>query len=65
MSKILILEDAPSIAQGLCDSLEVEKHEVSVDNHVATRRAKLEPDLSSPRYLQTVHGVGYKPVRER
>ncbi len=37
----------------------------TVDNHVATLRAKLEPDPSSPRYLQTVHGVGYKLVRER
>jgi DNA-binding response OmpR family regulator len=37
----------------------------TVDNHVATLRAKLESDPGSPRYLQTVHGVGYKLVRER
>ncbi len=37
----------------------------TVDNHVATLRAKLESDPSAPRYLQTVHGVGYKLVRER
>ncbi len=34
----------------------------TVDNHVATLRAKLEPDPACPRYLHTVHGVGYKLV---
>jgi DNA-binding response OmpR family regulator len=34
----------------------------TVDNHVATLRAKLEPDKSRPRHVQTVHGVGYKFV---
>jgi DNA-binding response OmpR family regulator len=37
----------------------------TVDNHVATLRAKLEADPSTPRYLHTVHGVGYKLVRDR
>jgi len=32
----------------------------TVDNHVASLRAKLERDPSSPRHLLTVHGVGYK-----
>lgn len=32
----------------------------TVDNHIATLRAKLEPDPANPRYLHTVHGVGYK-----
>lgn len=32
----------------------------TVDNHVATLRAKLEPDASGTRHVQTVHGVGYK-----
>jgi DNA-binding response OmpR family regulator len=35
----------------------------TVDNHVASLRAKLEPDKSGPRHVQTVHGVGYKFVR--
>jgi DNA-binding response OmpR family regulator len=35
----------------------------TVDNHVATLRAKLEHEPSDPRYLHTVHGVGYKLVR--
>jgi DNA-binding response OmpR family regulator len=33
----------------------------TVDNHVASLRAKLEPDKSA-RHIQTVHGVGYKFV---
>jgi DNA-binding response OmpR family regulator len=36
----------------------------TVDNHVASLRAKLEPDPSVPRRLLTVHGVGYKFVAD-
>lgn len=32
----------------------------TVDNHVASLRGKLEPDPNSPRWIKTVHGVGYK-----
>jgi DNA-binding response OmpR family regulator len=32
----------------------------TVDNHIASLRAKLEPDPNEPRWLKTVHGVGYK-----
>lgn len=32
----------------------------TVDNHIATLRAKLEPE--EPKHLVTVHGVGYKFV---
>jgi DNA-binding response OmpR family regulator len=34
----------------------------TVDNHLAALRAKLENDPAEPRYLQTVHRVGYKFV---
>ena len=34
----------------------------TVDNHVASLRAKLEPDASGTRHIQTVHAVGYKFV---
>ena len=34
----------------------------TVDNHVASLRAKIERDASNPRHLLTVHGVGYKFV---
>ena len=32
----------------------------TVDNHVASLRAKLELDVRNPRHLVTVHRVGYK-----
>jgi DNA-binding response OmpR family regulator len=32
----------------------------TIDNHIATLRAKLEPDPEHPCYLKTVHGVGYR-----
>jgi len=34
----------------------------TVDNHIASLRAKIEADPAAPRYLRTVHGVGYKFV---
>jgi len=34
----------------------------TVDNHVASLRAKLEVTPAAPRHLCTVHGVGYKWV---
>lgn len=32
----------------------------TVDTHVLNLRRKLEPDPAKPRYLLTVHGIGYK-----
>jgi len=32
----------------------------TVDNHIAGLRAKLEPDPENPRWIKTVHGVGYR-----
>lgn len=32
----------------------------TVDNHIAGLRAKIEPDPDQPRWLKTVHGVGYR-----
>jgi DNA-binding response OmpR family regulator len=32
----------------------------TVDNHVASLRSKLEKNPEQPRWLRTVHGVGYK-----
>ncbi|HEY0454848.1 MAG TPA: response regulator transcription factor [Verrucomicrobiae bacterium] len=32
----------------------------TVDNHVATLRAKIEDNPDTPRWIQTVHGVGYR-----
>ncbi|HVY71502.1 MAG TPA: response regulator transcription factor [Verrucomicrobiae bacterium] len=32
----------------------------TVDNHVASLRAKLEQNPNEPRWIKTVHGVGYR-----
>ncbi len=32
----------------------------TVDTHIKNLRRKLEPDPKNPRYIVTVHGVGYK-----
>src|SRR3569833_368525 len=32
----------------------------TVDNHVASLRGKIEPDPESPKWIKTVHGVGYR-----
>ena len=37
----------------------------TVDNHIASLRAKLEADPARPVYIQTVHGVGYKFVPKK
>ena len=35
-------------------------YERAIDAHVKNIRRKLEPEPHSPRYLLTVHGVGYR-----
>jgi two-component system, OmpR family, alkaline phosphatase synthesis response regulator PhoP len=37
-----------------------ESYERAIDAHVKNIRRKLESDPREPRYLQTVHGVGYR-----
>jgi DNA-binding response OmpR family regulator len=32
----------------------------TVDNHVASLRSKIEPNPEQPRWIKTVHGVGYR-----
>jgi DNA-binding response OmpR family regulator len=32
----------------------------TVDNHIASLRGKIEPNPDQPRWIKTVHGVGYK-----
>ncbi len=34
----------------------------TVDNHIANLRSLIEPNPEEPRWIQTVHGVGYKLV---
>jgi DNA-binding response OmpR family regulator len=40
--------------------VEIESFDRAIDAHVKNVRRKLEPDPRNPRYLLTVHGVGYK-----
>jgi DNA-binding response OmpR family regulator len=39
----------------------LETYERAIDGHIRNLRRKLEPDdpAGSPRYVRTVHGVGY------
>jgi DNA-binding response OmpR family regulator len=32
----------------------------TVDTHMATLRAKIEPERDNPKWIKTVHGVGYR-----
>ena len=32
----------------------------TVDTHIASLRSKIEPDPEEPRWIKTVHGIGYK-----
>ena len=38
----------------------VEAYERAIDAHIKNIRRKLEPDTAHPKYVLTVHGVGYK-----
>jgi two-component system alkaline phosphatase synthesis response regulator PhoP len=40
--------------------VQVDSFDRAIDAHVKNVRRKLEPDPRNPRYLITVHGVGYK-----
>jgi DNA-binding response OmpR family regulator len=38
----------------------IESYERAIDAHVKNIRRKIEPEPGSPRYVVTVHGVGYR-----
>jgi DNA-binding response OmpR family regulator len=42
-----------------------ESYERAIDTHVKNLRRKLEPDPRVPRYVLTVHGVGYRFADDR
>ena len=42
-----------------------EAYERAIDTHVKNLRRKLEPDPRVPRYVLTVHGVGYRFADDR
>jgi DNA-binding response OmpR family regulator len=41
-----------------------EGYERTIDTHVKNLRGKIEPDPRSPKYIETVYGVGYRFRRE-
>ena len=41
-----------------------EGYQRTIDLHIKNLRAKIEPDPRSPRYIETVYGVGYRFGRE-
>jgi DNA-binding response OmpR family regulator len=38
----------------------IESYERAIDAHIKNLRRKLEPEPAHPRFVQTVHGVGYR-----
>ena len=38
----------------------VDSYERAIDAHVKNLRRKIEPEVGRPRYVLTVHGVGYR-----
>jgi DNA-binding response OmpR family regulator len=42
-----------------------EGYERTIDVHVRNLRLKIEPDASTPRYIETVYGAGYRFAAER
>jgi DNA-binding response OmpR family regulator len=51
--------DLLDILQGI----RYEGYERTIDTHIKNLRAKIEPDSRSPRYIETVYGVGYRLTR--
>jgi DNA-binding response OmpR family regulator len=51
--------DLLDILQGI----RYEGYERTIDTHIKNLRAKIEPDSRSPRYIETVYGVGYRFTR--
>jgi DNA-binding response OmpR family regulator len=45
--------------------LAFESYERAIDTHVKNLRRKVEPDPRQPRYILTVHGVGYRFADDR
>jgi len=42
-----------------------ESYERAIDTHIKNLRRKLEPDPRVPRYILTVHGIGYRFADDR
>jgi DNA-binding response OmpR family regulator len=64
------LMSAPGRVYSRLDLLDIiqgvryEGYERTIDTHIKNLRAKIETDSRSPRYIETVYGVGYRFARE-
>ncbi len=58
--KVFSRLDLLDIIQGI----RYEGYQRTIDLHIKNLRAKIEPDPRSPRYVETVYGVGYRFARE-
>ena len=58
--RVLSRLDLLDIIQGV----RYDGYQRTIDLHIKNLRAKIEPDPRSPRYIQTVYGVGYRFARE-
>jgi DNA-binding response OmpR family regulator len=52
--------DLLDILQGI----RYEGYERTIDTHIKNLRSKIESDSRTPRYIETVYGVGYRFVRK-
>ena len=41
-----------------------EGYDRTIDSHIKKIRQKIEPNRSEPKYILTVHGIGYKFVKD-
>jgi len=63
---LAVLMSAPGRAFSRLDLLDrlqgsaFEGYERTIDVHIRNLRAKIEPDPGSPRYVETVYGIGYR-----
>lgn len=55
-SRMQLLETSQGVAY--------EGYERTIDAHIKNLRAKLEPDPKTPRYIETIFGVGYRFSRK-
>ncbi len=44
----------------LAFGIDFEGYDRTIDSHIKNLRSKIEPDNSSPRYILTIRGIGYK-----
>jgi DNA-binding response OmpR family regulator len=67
---LAVLMSAPGHVYSRLDLLDIlqgirfEGYERAIDLHIKNLRAKIEPVPSTPHYIETVYGVGYRFVRQ-